>query len=303
MLLERLEHRADVDIRFGHRVLGADAIPDGVRVVVEGPDGRVELESSYLIGADGASSIVRSSLEIPFEGFTYEQLFQIVSTSSDLRDAVPDLADVNYVSDPDEWLFILRTPESWRVVWPIAEPITDRAALAEHLERFSPHPDGYEILDEQTYRVHQRVAASFIRGRALLAGDAAHVNSPVGGVGLNSGIHDAIDAATRLVRVLRDSADWAAELVDYDAVRRRVAIEFVQADTERNTKRLAERDPEQRRRTNDEMRAIASDPERARAWLRRVTLLESVRTFGIGEPPVLSGADPLGAREATRDAC
>jgi 3-(3-hydroxy-phenyl)propionate hydroxylase len=119
----------------------------------------------------------------------------------------------------------------------------------------------------------------------LLAGDAAHINSPIGGVGLNSGIHDAMDAARRLVRIVHEGADAEAELATYDRVRRTVAVEYVQADTQRNTDRLREKEEAVRLRHQDDMRELAADPEKARAYIRRVSLLESVQRFGIGRPP------------------
>jgi 2-polyprenyl-6-methoxyphenol hydroxylase-like FAD-dependent oxidoreductase len=128
----------------------------------------------------------------------------------------------------------------------------------------------------------------------LLAGDAAHVNSPVGGVGLNSGIHDAMDAAVRLARITHDGADAARELAEYDRVRRSVAVEYVQADSQRNTDRLRETDEGVRRRHRDEMRALAADPDRCRSYVRRVSLLESVQRLGIGRPP--GAAAPAAAR-------
>jgi 2-polyprenyl-6-methoxyphenol hydroxylase-like FAD-dependent oxidoreductase len=133
--------------------------------------------------------------------------------------------------------------------------------------------------------VHQRVAESFRTGRVALIGDAAHLNSPVGGVGLNSGIHDAFDLTRRLTRILANGSDPDEELDAFAGVRRQVAIEYVQADTQRNTDRLRERDPDLRRRSERELQEIAADPERARQWLRRVSLLESVRRFGIGLAP------------------
>jgi 2-polyprenyl-6-methoxyphenol hydroxylase-like FAD-dependent oxidoreductase len=125
----------------------------------------------------------------------------------------------------------------------------------------------------------------------LLAGDAAHINSPIGGVGLNSGIHDAMDAARRLARIAEDGVDPEPELDAYDRIRRTVAIEYVQADTQRNTDRLRERDDAVRRRHQDDMRAIAADREKARAYIRRVSLLESVERFGIGRPPAELGLE------------
>ncbi|MEV4513349.1 FAD-dependent oxidoreductase [Dactylosporangium sp. NPDC049525] len=292
MLHERLTGRAV--FAFGTRALAVTDHGDEVAVTVE-TGGAVETwRAAFVIGADGAGSTIRRTLGVAFEGFTYPERFLIASVADDLRSLIPDLADVNYVADPEEWLFILRTSESWRAVWPVPADVEDpasAAAVQAGLQRIAHHPDGYQVLDTQLYNVHQRVAARFRAGRVAIIGDAAHVNSPIGGVGLNSGIHDAMDLTTRLIRSLgtgpalgHDGTALDAELDAFDTVRRLVAVEYVQADTQRNTDRLKERDEDRRRRAHDEMRAIAADPERARAYMRRASLLESVRRYGIGEP-------------------
>ena len=290
MLFDRLRQEPNVRLRFGTTMTGLRLTPAGPVVAVEGPEGAAEIAASYVIGADGPRSAVRTALGLAFEGFTYPERFMITSTSVDLHEVLPDLGHVNYVADPEEWLFILRTPESWRVVWPVPEGLSAEEAISpqrlqHQLQRIAPYAPGYPVIDNQLYNVHQRVAAAFRAGPVLLAGDAAHINSPLGGVGLNSGIHDAMDAARRLARIASEGADPDAELGAYGRVRRTVAIEYVQADTQRNTDRLRERDEAVRRAHQDEMRAIAADPERARAYIRRVSLLESVQRFGIGRPP------------------
>jgi 3-(3-hydroxy-phenyl)propionate hydroxylase len=289
MLFDRLKQEPNVQLRFGTRLTGLRSAAGGPVLQVEGPDGPDELAASYVIGADGPRSTVRDALGVAFEGITYPERFAITSTLVDLQELLPDLGHVNYVADPEEWLFILRTPESWRVVWPVPEGMSTAEAssperLQQQLQRVAPYEAGYPVIDHQVYSVHQRVAAAMRVGPVLLAGDAAHINSPLGGVGLNSGIHDAMDAARRLARIARGSADPEAELAAYDRVRRTIAIEYVQADTQRNTDRLRERDDGVRRRNQDEMRAIAADPDKARAYIRRVSLLESVQRFGIGRP-------------------
>lgn len=290
MLFERLQDDPNVRLRFGSQVTGLRMDPDGPVLAVEGPGGAHELAASYVIGADGPRSAVRNALGVSFEGFTYPERFAITSTSVDLQELLPGLGHVNYVADPEEWLFILRTPESWRVVWPVpagmtAEEAGSPARLQAQLQRVAPHEPGYPVIDHQVYNVHQRVAGAFRVGPVLLAGDAAHINSPLGGVGLNSGIHDATDAARRLARIAQDGADADTELAAYDHVRRTVAVEYVQADTQRNTDRLREKDETVRRQHQDDMRALAADPEKARAYIRRVSLLESVQRFGIGRTP------------------
>jgi 2-polyprenyl-6-methoxyphenol hydroxylase-like FAD-dependent oxidoreductase len=291
MLFERLQEDDLVQVRFGTRLTGLQITPEGATLQLSGPDGDTELAASYVIGADGPRSVVRNSLGLSFDGFTYPERFIITSTLVDLQELIPDLGHVNYVADPEEWLFILRTPESWRVIWPVPDGMSQEEAedpeyLERQMQRVAPHPAGYPIIDKQLYNVHQRVAGAFRVGPVLLAGDAAHLNSPIGGVGLNSGIHDAMDGARRLARIARGQADDVdAELNAYDHVRRTVAVEYVQADTQRNTDRLRESDEQVRRQHHADMRAIAGDPEKARAYIRRVSLLESVQRFGIGTPP------------------
>ena len=290
LLWDRLRSDPHVAMRFGVEAISTREVSDGVEVTVRTPSGVETLVGDYVIGADGAGSPVRKSIGTPFEGFTYEERFLIVSTPWDMRTMLPGIAEVNYVSDPEEWLFILRTPDAWRVLWPVPADVDDVTALSDaeiqrHLQGVARSEADYPIIDTQLYRVHQRVAESFRTGRVALIGDAAHVNSPVGGVGLNSGIHDAFDLTRRLARILVNGSDPDEELDAFADVRRQVAIEYVQADTQRNTDRLRERDPELRRQSEHELQEIAADPERARQWLRRVSLLESVRRFGIGLAP------------------
>lgn len=289
MLVDR-GRRDGVDLRFGRRLIDLVDRSDGVSIEVQTSTGVEHIEGSYVVGADGASSTVRNALGTSFAGFTYPERFLIVSTSVDMRQLMPDIADVNYIADPDEWLFLLRTPESWRAVYPVPaersrEQALHPADLQRHLQGIATYEGGYPVIDAQIYNVNQRVAGAFRIGNALLIGDAAHINSPLGGVGLNSGIHDAIDLARRLGRVVHEGADPDAELDTFADLRRRVAVEYVQADTKRNTERLSERDETRRHEHYAQMRAVASDPTRARAWCRRASLLESVQRWGIGLPP------------------
>jgi 2-polyprenyl-6-methoxyphenol hydroxylase-like FAD-dependent oxidoreductase len=290
MLLERLADAPNVTIHYGITADAVEVGDEGVRVSGRGPGGELSLHGCFLIAADGASSTARGLLGAQFDGFTYPERFLIASTSVDFRSLIPDIADVNYVADPDEWLFLLHTAESWRAVYPVPpeqtyEEATDADEMQTRLQGISPLPAGYPIIDYQIYNVHQRVADSFVFGPCALIGDAAHINSPLGGVGLNSGIHDGVDLARRLVRVLQHDADEADELETFNFVRRQVAVEYVQADTKKNTERISERDEARRRANQTEMRAIAADEGRARAWCRRASLLESVARFGIGLPP------------------
>jgi 3-(3-hydroxy-phenyl)propionate hydroxylase len=190
-----------------------------------------------------------------------------------------------YVSDPVTWCATFKVPAKgppglWRIVFPTdpaaAEAeLLDFAAARARLRALIPQEGAFEVVHTNLYAVHQRVATRFRHGRVLLAGDAAHVNNPLGGMGMNFGIHDAILAAERIAAVLDGGAD---DLLDrYDRQRRHVAEAFLQAMTIANKKTLEERDPAARSARLAELRATARDRERARAYLLRTSMIEGVR--------------------------
>ena len=240
------------------------------------------VEGAYLVSCEGARSIVRKDLDIEFEGFTYSDLTLNIEVAYDFRRH--GYAERNYISDPTEWsnLFHWRgPPDRWRVHFPVDASADQDAACREdalqaRLQAFLPTGRAFEIVGSNLYTVHQRVAEKFRAGRAILAGDAAHVNSPIGAMGMNSGIHDAFNLADKLVQILHGDAD--EEVLDrYERQRRHVAIQHTQAQTIRNKRLLAEKDPAVRKRSQDELRRTAEDPALARAFLLRASLIESLR--------------------------
>ncbi|GAA3203415.1 NAD(P)/FAD-dependent oxidoreductase [Actinocorallia longicatena] len=250
------------EIRFGAAVTGASVHAGGV--VVETADGRTH-RAERLIGADGAHSAVRRSLGLPFEGITYPERFLVASTEEDLESLIPGVAAVNYVFDPDEWLVLLRTPDHWRVLFPTPPDTPDEVELARLPERLRGVADrDWKVAHSTLYRVHQRVASVFRTGGVLLAGDAAHVNNPLGGMGLNSGVHDAVAYA--------EAWDDDEALTAAAARRRDVALSYVQRITHANWEQL--RDPEAHRAG---LRALAADPVAARAHLLRTSMIASLR--------------------------
>jgi 3-(3-hydroxy-phenyl)propionate hydroxylase len=168
----------------------------------------------------------------------------------------------------------------WRVHFATAEDASEELLLSEDycqtaMRNFLPAGAPYQIVTRRVYTIQQRVAKTFRHGRALLAGDAAHANSPIGAMGMNSGVHDAINLAEKLTSVMRGGPD---DVLDrYDRQRRTVAIDHVQAQTVRNKKLMNERDPAIRRRNLDELRRQAADPKRARDFLLRASMIASVR--------------------------
>jgi 3-(3-hydroxy-phenyl)propionate hydroxylase len=240
------------------------------------------LRASYLVSAEGARSVARKDLGVEFEGFTYPERTLNIEVAYDFKRH--GYTERNYISDPIEYSNLFHwkgPPERWRVHFPTAiddaeSALTRPQALQARLQRFLGTDRGFNICGCNLYTVHQRVAQMFRVGRVLLAGDAAHVNSPIGGMGLNSGVHDAFNLADKLARILHGEAD-EAELDRYARQRRHVAVQHIQAQTIRNKRLLEEHDPLVRARNHDELRRTAENPELARKFLLRAALFESLR--------------------------
>lgn len=284
-LHERLSDLPGVSLRFGWEVTDIGQDEDGVEVSVRGQDEAKALRARYVIGADGGQSTTRKAIGVAFPGFTYPERTLVIGTTLDLRTVFPDLANVNYVSDPENHAHILRIPDLWRMSLPLGAKDSDEEALSDagienRVRRVVPSLSPSEVPVRVVYHVHQRVAETYRRGRVFLAGDAAHVNSPKGGMGLNGGLHDAVSLAGRLAHAWHDRRR-ENELDGYETQRRPEAIHAIQRQTKNNVKNLSAADPEERSRLFAHWRRTASDPERARAHLLQTSMIASLRRCGM----------------------
>lgn len=281
LLRDRLDASPDTRILYGLSAVGVEQSADEAVLIAERADGsRERFPARYIIGADGARSNVRKSLGVNFDGITHPELYLTLSTTFRFEDHIPDLAKIAYISDPDEWLVLLRTPTLWRVLFPTDPKVADEVMLDEarveaRLQAVVSHAGRYELAHKTSYRVFERVCDRYVVGRVLLAGDAAHLNNPLGGMGMNGGIHDAINLAAKLGEVWR-GADPAL-LARYERQRRKVALETVQAQSVRNRQIMNTRDPAEREAYYDELRRTAADPVKARAYLLRSSMIQSLR--------------------------
>jgi len=276
----------DFDVRFSHCVTGLTETADSVDVEIGSPSGTERLRADYVIGCDGGRSTVRRLAGIEFEGFTYPERFIKSATSFDFGIVNSKIVYRNYFSDPVEWCNLFkvqgkRPPGLWRAIFPIPPDEDDETALSParveaRLQKFFPKSGRYQVEYVNVYGAHQRVAAIFRQGRVLLAGDSAHVNNPIGGMGMNGGIHDGINLADKLACVIHGEA--SDDLLDlYSRQRRHAAVKYVQAQTIANKRLMEERDPAVRKSNFDELRRTAENPESARAYMRRAALLDSLR--------------------------
>ncbi len=277
ILHERLAQRSEFRIEFGSRVAGVEQEAAAVHVTIE-RDGVSELHSGrWLIGADGGRSDVRRALGVDFAGFTWPERVLVVSTPFDFRSVIADLVSVSYLADPLRWHFLLEIPGLWRVMFPLTENISDEAASSRDFAQtlmagVVKGITNYDIAHITLYKVHQRVAKNFRIGRSFLVGDAAHLNNPLGGMGMNGGIHDAINLTARLAAVWNGAAA-EAELDRYEAQRRGVTLEYIETQSIANKRNLECANPD----FAAGLRRAAADPERMRDYLLRVGMIASLK--------------------------
>lgn len=285
IILQRILAMPNVQVLMGHSVATVEQNAETVTVNVQTPAGLKVFTGAYLIGADGGRSTVRKQAQIPFEGFTWPERFLVLTTPFDFEKE-RGYCYRSYFADPEEWCNCFKVaadgpPGLWRTVFPANAEVSEESLLGDdvvqaRLQRFFPKSTPYEIVHRNLYTTHQRVAATFRKGRILLAGDSAHVNNSIGGMGLNGGLQDAANVSEKLAQVLMGNAPES--LLDlYSLQRRTVSIEFVQEQSIANKKRLEAKDPAEREKNFDNLRRTAADPEKARDFLRRSAMITMQR--------------------------
>ena len=273
-----LSENAMAEVRFSTEVVDLDQSENNVTVYTASGE---KFECAYLIGADGANSIVRRRLDIPFEGFTWPERFLVVSTPFDFFSVFPDLSSVSYVADEKEWYFLLQIPDGlWRCMFPTRPNEEDEAILADdrvqaRMARIHNCASHCKVAHKTLYKVHQRVARTYRVDRIMLAGDAAHINNPLGGMGMNGGIHDSFNLSEKLVDVLKGQAEPL--LLDrYDAERRGVALEYVQRVSIQNKKDLESDDPNDQAVFRARLKDAEKDIHKRRDLLMRLSMYASL---------------------------
>ena len=279
-ILPLLQESGLVDIRFSSRLQGVENRSDGVIVTVDGPAGAARIRGRFLIGCDGARSSVREQMGIAFPGLTFPERFLVVSTGFAFERHLPGLSDVSYLADPTEWCVLLRVPGLWRAMFP-TEPeateaaLTAPAAVQARLRRLVPTASSFPVAHVTLYRVHQRVAQRYRIANVLLAGDAAHLNNPLGGMGMNGGLHDVFNLCAKLTAILRDGAGEDL-LALYERQRREVTIRFIQSQSLQNKQNIERQAAAARLAHITDLQSIAADAAQAIAFLRRNNMLDAL---------------------------
>lgn len=227
IVAEHLEALPNAEIQRSTRCLDCSEHDSGVTVEVEGPNGMESLECDFLVGADGAGSMIRKDiLKLNFFGMTWPMRYIATNTRIDLTSQGYD--DTTMQLDDKHGAVNCRIDDEnlWRVTF-MEDPSLPEEDIPQRIaDMFVDHiPDiPYELVAFAPYRMHQRVTDKMRVGRILLVGDAAHVTNPTGGLGLTGGMFDAFALAEALNRVIHDGADHEV-LEFYERDRRRIFIE------------------------------------------------------------------------------
>lgn len=269
-----------VTVTFSAPVAGVTQTADTATVRIAADDGERAVTADYVIGCDGAHSAVRKALGIELSGDVYPETTILATTHFPFHERLEGLSNVSYCWKPGGTFSLLRLPDVWRVslyprqgqtVEQALEPDTQQGLLREIV----PDAGRIDVLQTRPYRIHRRLASSYGQGRVFLAGDAAHLNSPSGGMGMNGGIHDAFSLCEKLTAVI-DGAD-AALLQRYERQRRPIAEEEIIAQAHRNRSRMLERDDSKRQAMLDDLKRTTDDPVKLKAYLLKSSMFEGLR--------------------------
>ena len=281
LLLAALQKEPTATVEFGVSVDALEQDQTGVTVRIKQGDQKIRYRSLIVVGADGARSFVRRALGIPFDGATYPEITLLVTTQFPFEKYLEDLSNVTYCWKAGGNFSLLKVPGRWRAALYPREDLSIEDQLADSMIQASMNDivrrdTPWVINEKRDYRVHQRIVPTYRKGRVALAGDAAHLNSPSGGMGLNGGIHDAFELAAALIDILKRGAPL--ERLDlYDRRRRPIARDQIIAQADRNRARMREKDSARRFEMLRELQSITADRDRLHDYLLKSSMIEGLR--------------------------
>lgn len=292
MVLDKFKAQ-DGEIWFNHAFKSLDQRDGQVRVLVSDAEGEDSIiTTKFLFGADGGHSVVRKAIGQHLDGFTHDIPFVAINFRYPQIEAT-GFTHMQFLIDPQEekgasnWSIIIHTgtDDIWRCAYGDYGHFTDdelKARVPMKLKKIlplHPEPDQYEVLLAQPYKVHQRCVSSFVQGRVLLAGDAAHLNNPVGGIGMNTGLLDARVAVDAICDALKltDEDQVVQRLQGYSEVRRKAFLEHTNPVTIAHLRRLIEKSDE----AEEKLRKNYFENLKDTSFLRELQLSQNHMGLGV----------------------
>jgi 3-(3-hydroxy-phenyl)propionate hydroxylase len=285
MIMDRkLKANPLAEIRYETEFVSLIEKDDGITIEVKTAQGPEKIFGQFLIAADGGNSPIREYLGLAFEGSTYPEKTVLVTTPFPFHEHIEGLSSVSYCWEEDGNFSLLQLPNQWRASLYFPKNMsTDDVLADQHIQKklhdICPIEDSYEILDKRVYRVHQRIVSRYDHGRIALAGDAAHINSPSGGMGMNGGLHDAHNLTEKLnvIWLSKDQKKYSDLLGLYSRQRRPIAEQQIIKQADENRRRMTEKNHDNRQKSLDELRKISNDPGKCKAFLLKSSMFEGLR--------------------------
>jgi len=279
---KKAETDKNIDLRMGHQLNGL-VQNDAFVVISASTEGRPDytIEAPFVVAADGGSSKIRDIMGLQFSGLTYPETTILVATQFPFHEHIEGLSNVNYVWSDWGTFSLLRLPGIWRCsLYPDINETVDEAtqpnSIKEKLTRIVPKQTDHKILEVRPYKIHQRILDRYDHGRVVFVGDAAHLNSPSGGMGMNGGIHDGWNLSGKLKDILLDHQPLT-KLSLYSEQRQKIAEKEILKNADKNRSRMQERDKDFRASELQRLKEIANDPKRARDFLLRSSMIKALR--------------------------
>jgi 2-polyprenyl-6-methoxyphenol hydroxylase-like FAD-dependent oxidoreductase len=266
------------EVRFGHGIVAVEDAGAGVRITA-GPAGdEYELVAPWLIAADGGNSTVRQALNLTFRGERLPSTSITLVLNHPFQDEIPGLLGINYVWTRSGYYSLIQLRDLWRFSYSpkpgqdVSEALSPEVVQA-YVQDVFPSLKPYELLHIDHYTLQQRCLDSFRQGRVLFVGDAAHLISPTGGMGMNAGMHDAHCLVEHLLPVMRGEDDGLLDR--YSRRRQTIALEEIQRLSERNFRWHRETNPERRQEIWRELQEIVNDEGKTRDFLLDSSMIRS----------------------------
>jgi len=277
-----------IEIQYESILESVEQDGEGVTAKVANANVVTDIYAGWLVGADGSHSLVRKSLGIELDGFTYPYPTTVVATPFKFEKYLPGLAPVTYWSGPTGRLSMISTPDIWRIAMTtplegvdissedrgsISEPSSDFKAAIALLLKLMPNIElaDLELKQYEVYRSHQRIAREFAAGRIALAGDAAHLTTTNGGMGLNSGVQDGAALVKALIAAIAQNS--SQPIAQYAKERKEFCANFLQPTTTANHKTVDNPDYESRRSRLNDLSADSKRPEIVRQVIGRASMI------------------------------
>ena len=291
LLRTAASNNSKIEIQYDSLIESVNQDSNGVSVQVSKNGVTKSVRADWLVGADGSHSAVRKALGIELDGFTYPYPTTVVATPFKFEDHFPGLAPVTYWSGPTGRLSMIRTPDIWRIA--MTTPLEgvdissdDRGSISEPTQDFIVAIDlllsripgvslaDLELKQYEVYRSHQRIAREFSVDRVALAGDAAHLTTTNGGMGLNSGVQD----AAALVKALEAAIalNGSGPISQYAKERKEFCANFLQPTTTTNHKTVDNPDYEARKSRLNELSADTNNPEIVKQVIARASMISEL---------------------------